>query len=137
MRIVASFFLVLLNLVLLSGCASIAGDKSQPVTIRTTCDGEELSGATCNLINSKGSYVLKTPGTVSVNKSFGDMTIDCKKGDSAGAVAVKSSSSGLTWGNIILGGGIGALVDMKTGAGYNYQNSIVVNMMGSCSVEQE
>jgi len=137
MRVIIGLFLVSLNFALLSGCASIAGDKSQPVTIRTTCDGEELSGATCNLTNSKGSYVLKTPGTVSVNKSFGDMTIDCKKGDAAGAVAVKSSSSGLTWGNILLGGGIGALVDMKTGAGYNYQNSIVVNMMGSCPAEQE
>ena len=123
-------FLIFLAVIFLHGCATIASDRTQPITLKTTCNGEIISDATCELNNSKGSYVVKSPGTIQVNKSFGDMSIVCKKGDASGSVVIKSSSSGMTWANILAGGGIGALVDMKTGAGYNYQNSVLVNLLG-------
>ena len=116
----------------LTGCATIISDKTQPLTVQATCNGESVENATCQLTNSKGVFIVKTPGTVSVHKAWGNMAIDCKKGDARGAITVQSSSTAGTWGNVIAGGIIGAVVDAKTGAGYEYNNSVVVPLQGDC-----
>ena len=41
---------------------------------------------------------------------------------------VKSSTKGMAFGNILLGGFIGAGVDMSTGAAYDYPDILVVDM---------
>ena len=43
-----------------------------------------------------------------------------------GHETIVSKSNGAVWGNIILGGGIGYVVDRNTGAGFDYPNSITV-----------
>jgi hypothetical protein len=136
MKLSKNFTLPLLLLIMLfmTGCASIVSDKIQPLTIQTTCNGESLIGATCELNNSKGNWILTTPGSTTVRKAWGDLSISCKKGGASGVTTLSSSASGSTWGNILVGGGIGAIVDAKTGAGYNYQNSITVRLQGDCPV---
>jgi hypothetical protein len=47
---------------------------------------------------------------------------------------VKSSAEGSTFGNIIIGGGIGALVDAGTGNGYSYPDAFTVDMIGNIAV---
>lgn len=123
---------LVLSSVALTGCATITSDKTQPLTVQTICNGSSVENATCQLTNSKGVFIVQTPGTVSVHKAYGDMAIDCKKGDARGAITVQSSSTTNTWGNVIAGGVIGAVVDAKTGAGYEYSNSIVVPLQGTC-----
>ncbi len=116
----------------LVGCASITSTKLQPIAVSAACDGDEAPGAVCTLTNDKGSWFVKTPGTVTINKSYGDVSVDCKLDDSRGAATYQSKNEGAVWGNIIAGGGIGYIVDANTGAGFSYPPSMAINMTGSC-----
>jgi hypothetical protein len=116
-----------------SGCASITSGKVQPVSVISTCDGEAVTGAQCTMTNDKGSWFVKTPGSVSINKAYGDMAIECKKGDKTKGVATfKSASEGAVWGNVLAGGIIGYAVDAGTGAGFSYPPTMTINMSGDC-----
>lgn len=84
-------------------------------------DGREITDADCELANEYGSYNLRTPGQVTVRRSSGDLNITCKKDGfpSAQARAVSRVNGGM-FGNIIFGGGIGAIIDHSKGTGYSY-----------------
>jgi hypothetical protein len=123
---------ILFVLVFFTGCASITGSKLQPVSVSTTCDLVPVNDASCTLTNDKGSWFVKTPGSVTINKAYGDISVECKKDDMKGSKTFKSSSEGAVWGNIIAGGGIGYLVDANTGAGFAYPNSMTINLAGNC-----
>jgi hypothetical protein len=110
----------------LTGCASITGSKLQPLSVQTVHDGKEVSGVGCTLTNDAGKWFVTSPGSVTVQKSTGDMAVDCAKDDLKGHENVVSKSNGAVWGNIIAGGGIGYIVDRNTGAGFDYPNSITV-----------
>ncbi len=59
------------------------------------------------------------------------MTVICTKaGMEPGLVTVVSEPKGMMFGNILFGGGIGAIVDHSTGAAYEYPTLIQV-MMGA------
>lgn len=114
---------------ILSGCASIAGSSNQPISVQAMKSGAQVSGATCELTNDKGSWYVTTPGSVTVHKAFGDMSIKCQKESIDPALTTaKSSANGLVFGNILFGGLIGLAVDMGTGAGYDYPNVVTVLM---------
>jgi hypothetical protein len=40
------------------------------------------------------------------------------------------------WGNIILGGGIGAIIDHNKGTGYNYPNDLPVKLGKSTTIDK-
>lgn len=116
----------------LIGCASITGTTGQSVSIETLeKSGKSVAGVSCELTNSKGKWFVNTPGTVAIRRSNDDMSILCKKdGLDPGLATVVSDTKGMMWGNILAGGGIGALVDHNTGAAYEYPVLIQI-MMGS------
>jgi hypothetical protein len=120
--------LVLTGLLALTGCASIAGEKMQPVSILTTHDNKEMAGVNCTLSNDVGSWSLTSPATVTVHKSTGDLVVDCRKDAFAGNAVLVSKSNGAVWGNILLGGGVGYIVDRNTGAGFDYPASMTVSL---------
>ena len=126
------FALVALLLPLIFGCASVTGSKEQQTAITATCDGVQVSGATCTVTNDKGSWTTKTPGSVNLTKSYEDISVKCTFADSQGAAVMSSKSNGGVWANILLGGGIGYLVDRNTGAGFNYPTSITVPLGEGC-----
>jgi len=109
-------------LFILGGCASIVSDSSQTMTVRTPNCPE----ATCDLLNSKGSYHIKeTPQTIPVNKSYGDLTVTCSKGKDSMTQKYESSATGSIWGNIFLGGIIGGAIDAGTGKGFEYEDTLI------------
>ena len=112
----------------LTGCASVSGEKFQPVSIQTIHESKEVSGIGCNLSNDAGNWFVVSPGSVMVHKSTGDMIVDCKKGNLSGNSTLVSKSNGAVWGNILLGGGIGYIVDRNTGAGFDYPNTTTIQM---------
>jgi hypothetical protein len=113
----------------LSGCASIVGSSNQPISIQATKAGAQVTGATCELTNDKGSWSVTTPGSVTVHKAYGDMSVKCQKdSDNAALTTAKSSANGLVFGNILFGGIIGLAVDMGTGSGYDYPSIVTVLM---------
>ena len=118
--------IVVLPFSLLVGCSSIISDSSQPFTV----DTGDVKGATCRLSNNSGSFVIgSTPGTVVVDNACGTMQVVCsKEGYQTSSLTVDYSHKGSTAGNIILGGGIGYLVDRGTGAACKYPSSVFVGM---------
>jgi uncharacterized protein YceK len=126
-------FAIVLSATLLTGCASITGSKNQPVSVTATCENEAVEKATCEVTNNKGVAYVTTPGTAFVNKSTGDLTVSCRKDQStANPVIVQSKNNANIWGNILLGGPIGAAVDAGTGAGFDYPPSVNVIFNAPC-----
>jgi hypothetical protein len=115
-----------ISLLAMTGCASVIGSKLQPLSVQTIQDGKEVSGVGCTLTNDAGKWFVTTPGSVTVQKSTGDMAVDCTKDNLRGRENLVSKSNGAVWGNIILGGGIGYIVDRNTGAGFDYPNTVTV-----------
>ncbi len=115
-----------LFVVLTSGCASIVNGQNKPVSVTTG----DVQGATCALQNNKGKwFVSSTPGSVTVRRSYQDLTVDCeKKGYIPTDQKVASKTKGMAFGNLVFGGVIGAGVDMADGAAYDYPNEINLNL---------
>jgi hypothetical protein len=113
-----------------TGCASIVSGTSQPVSVETrSADGTQVTGANCRLNNNKGTWFLTSPGSTSVSRSFEALNVQCdKQGLEPGLATVKSSTKAMAFGNVLLGGPIGAGVDMATGAAFDYPNLIAVTM---------
>jgi hypothetical protein len=124
MVIFSSFFMVLLT-----GCASIVSGTSQAISVETKYKGESVSGANCKLENGKGVFFVTTPGTVTIHKAYADLLVTCEKMDvPEGLARVKSTTKAIAFGNILIGGVIGAGVDAGTGAAYDYPQLISVLM---------
>ena len=115
-----------MSLLAMTGCASVTGSKLQPVSVQTIQENQEVSGVGCTLTNDAGKWYVTTPGSVTIQKSTGDLSVECKKDGVAGRETVVSKSNGAVWGNILLGGGIGYVIDRNTGAGFDYPTSITV-----------
>jgi hypothetical protein len=111
---------------LLTGCASISGERTQPITVQTLFDNKEVAGVGCTLNNDAGSWFVSTPGSVVVHKSTGDLAISCKKEVLTGQQTLISKSNGAVWGNIIAGGVVGYVVDRNTGAGFDYPGTVTI-----------
>jgi hypothetical protein len=90
------------------------------------CHYSILPAAECTLSNGDGTYYVKTPGTVTIDRDYDDLMVGCKKDDYQPVnITVSSSTKGMAFGNILLGGVIGAGVDMGTGAAYDYPSQII------------
>lgn len=115
---------------LTSGCASIVSGTSQSVSVvGKTAELEDIVGARCTLTNNKGEWYATTPGSVVVQRSFGEMAVNCIHGTATGVTQAKSSTKPIAFGNILFGGLIGAGVDMANGAAYEYPTVITVPMI--------
>jgi hypothetical protein len=120
----------LLGALALTGCASVVNDVTHPVRIETvTSAGDAVEGANCALDNDKASQNVTTPVVANVRRSHEDLKIACTKtGLQAGnGVATSRANAGLA-GNILIGGGIGAVVDHTRGTAYTYPQWVRVVM---------
>jgi len=129
---IPSTLLVAVVMVITSGCASITGTTIQSISVQTRAqDGKEVSGSACELTNSKGKWFITSPGSVTVTRSNDDMQVLCNKpGLEPGRASVVSAIKGSMFGNIIFGGGIGAIIDHNNGSAYEYPSFIQI-MMGT------
>lgn len=99
-----------------AGCASIVDGTSQTLSVQTMANGEQVSGAECALNSNKGSWFVKTPGTVTVHRGYDPLNLKCtKEGYQPAIDSVASTTKGMAFGNLLFGGVIGAGVDMSQG----------------------
>ena len=121
-----------------SGCATLTSSEMQTVSLNTkTVDGQAVDKAKCMLRNDRGSWEATSPGTVSVRRSDEDLIVECKKeGVADGILRAISRAAGSMFGNIIFGGGVGAIIDHSKGTGYNYPNDLPVKMGASTTVDR-
>lgn len=119
---------LIISLALLSGCATVMSGTTQSITVVTE---KGVEGANCELTDKKGGkwFVPSTPGTATVRKGDGPMSVVCKKdGYKTATLLVDETVTGATFGNIILGGGIGVFVDIASGAAQHYPDKILLWM---------
>lgn len=115
--------LLLLGCLALSGCATVITSTTQPVRVETfDAAGVEVKDARCELSNPEGTFNVTTPGQIILRKSASDLQARCSAdGQPAEARGVLVSRlGGAIFGNIILGGAIGAVIDHASGSAYSY-----------------
>ena len=124
-------------MVLMTGCASITGTTAQNVSVEArTKDGKAVIGASCELTNSKGKWYVNTPGSVGIRRSNDDLLIICtKEGFEPGRANAVSDTKGSMFGNILLGGGIGAIVDHNNGTAYEYPTLLQIILGAITKIE--
>jgi hypothetical protein len=113
--------------VLLAGCSSVVEGTHQEIAVST-----DPPGANCALMRQgfEIGRVNPTPGTVKIDKTKYDMTVVCDKdGYQQGTVLNKSGAAAATFGNIILGGGIGWAIDSASGADNKYDSPVTVKLV--------
>ena len=117
-----SKILIVLSCVAFTGCASVLNDSTHPMKIETkTAEGTVVTGAECKASNDYGSIAMKSGDTTQIRRSSKDLDITCKNPNNSDASArAISRANGGMWGNIILGGGIGAIIDHNKGTAYTY-----------------
>ena len=113
--------------VCLSGCASIVEGTSQEILVNTN-----PVGATCDFVR-EGNVIAKvanTPGGVTIKKTKHDITLKCtKEGYQEATYLNHSGAAGATFGNIILGGGIGWAIDSASGSDNKYDGVVNVTLV--------
>lgn len=123
----ATSLAVLLAGALVGGCATIVEGGAQTVHIDT-----DPPGARC-VITRGGvavSTIPSTPATVSLFKGSGDLALQCSKPGYLAVDAARSAEfSGTVFGNILLGGLIGAAIDVGSGAAHKYPDEIFVTLV--------
>lgn len=109
--------------VALAGCASITTDSTQLVRVDALDQqGGVVKDARCNLSNEDAIYKAEAGQHVLVKKSGKNLNIRCEspsQDDAAEGTAISRPGPGM-FGNIIFGGGIGAIIDHSSGKAYNY-----------------
>ena len=116
--------------VAMTGCASIMNETTAPIRFETvSTTGAEIKDADCRLENDYGQQNIKTPFTANVRRSSKDLHVVCvKAGETDGrGVAISRANAGLA-GNLIFGGGIGAIIDHTKGTAYTYPQWVRVVM---------
>lgn len=117
--------------VLLTACATVSGSSPyQSISVQTfAADGSEITGVKCDMTNDEGTWFAQTPGSANIHRSNKDLQVICRKaGVDVGTANVVSRTKGNMWGNIILGGGVGAVVDHNNGTAYEYPGLIKIFM---------
>lgn len=110
-----------------AGCSSIIEGTSQELTVNTN-----PSGASCSL-ERQGASIARidpTPGAATIKKTKYDITVKCDKDGYQQATYLNhSGAAGATFGNIILGGGIGWAIDSASGADNKYDTPVNITLV--------
>ena len=125
----------LIAVVSLSACSSIVDGTTQTLTFNSN-----PPGANC-VLNRNGVSIgnVTTPGGIVVEKTKHNIQAVCsKEGYEDSTLFIKSDVAGATFGNIILGGGIGWAIDSASGADnkYNEVNNVFLNKKGEVAAPQ-
>ncbi len=118
--------MLLIPLAFLSACATIVNGGSQTVTVSTT-----PPGAACivDRMGARIGAVPQTPGSLRLDKSKHDLSVTCSKSGFQTAAVTRSSSFGaMTFGNFIVGGPVGFVVDAASGASFEYPSDIRLDL---------
>ena len=110
----------------LAGCSSVVEGTSQTLTFETN-----PAGATC-VLERNGVAIgnVTTPSGIVVQKTKHNILVTCRKeGYQEAKATLKSEVAGATFGNIILGGGIGWAIDSASGADNKYQEITTLTLL--------
>lgn len=123
---IRKFLMVVAMGLLSTACASVIDGTSQEITFYSNPPEAE-----CALERAgKPLSRVVTPGTVTVKKTKHGIKVVCaKEGYHDAHAFLDSKIQDATWGNIILGGGIGWAIDSASGADNKYDKSLTVTLV--------
>ena len=122
-----SVVLVLACAAPLGACSSIIEGTSQEIAVNTN-----PADAECNFIREGRSIgrIPRTPSALTIKKTKHDITIECElAGYQKATYHNKSDAAGATFGNIVLGGGIGWAIDSASGADNKYISPVNITLV--------
>ena len=111
----------------LSACSSVIEGTSQEILVNTN-----PSGANCEFVREGNTIarVTQTPGGATIKKTKHDITLKCSKDGYQEATYLNhSGAAGATFGNIVLGGGIGWAIDSASGADNKYDGVVNITLV--------
>lgn len=119
----------ILVLCALTGCATVTSGKYQPLTVNTTTtDGKVISGADCEFKNSNAVSYGKSGSTLNVRRDNTPLEVKCTTDELSGNESLKNKLNPAVWGNILIGGLFGVIVDASTKASSRYDEMVNVIM---------
>lgn len=92
---------------LLSGCATVVNGTTQKIGVSSTPMGADV------LIDNQ-QHIL-TPASVALDRSQSHSFVFKKEGYQDDSFVITSGTSGWVWGNVLLGGLVGGVVDFASG----------------------
>lgn len=111
----------------LAACSSVIEGTSQEILVNTN-----PAGANCAL-EREGNIIARipqTPGGATIKKTKHDITVRCTKDGFMEATYLNhSGAAGATFGNIVLGGGVGWAIDSASGADNKYDSPVNVTLV--------
>jgi hypothetical protein len=112
----------------LGGCATMTDSTGQLLELHTIAHNREVAGVGCVLANDAGRWFVVAPGRVTIERSAGPLAIDCVRQDVGSSRELVDSrfDTGKLIGNVVLSGGLGYLVDRRSGAGFAYPATLTV-----------
>jgi hypothetical protein len=118
---------LMLALTQLASCANFLHGSGQSMQVSTWCDQRSVQ-ANCTAQNSKGSWSFTTPTAIQVSKDFYNLQISCKTPfHNEVRVTVPSMLNVSTAGNVVLGGVVGAGLDVYSGAAFAYSRDVRIS----------
>ena len=133
MNVKIRIVIALVILPMLGACASIIEGTSQEIEVVTN-----PAGAAYDFIREGRNVarVSKTPSAVTIKKTKHDITIHCElDGYHKATYQNKSGAAGATFGNIILGGGIGWAIDSASGSDNKYTSPVNLTLVPKSASE--
>lgn len=126
-------------IVFAAGCATITGGSNQSMYVQIqNTPGVPATAADCELSNDKGRWLVHAPNDTTIVRSNKPMLVKCTgAGVQPGTVSVESATRAAMFGNILLGGAIGAVIDHNSGAGYEYPGIVTVVFGQTSSLKME
>lgn len=110
-----------------SACSTLTKDSHVPMNLSFS----DNSGGKCDLQNKRESYAVEIPGTENIRRSDDALRYDCKTTDGRPAKGSIPSVVGMGMaGNIIFGGGIGAIVDATNDYHREYPGQFIIPVVG-------
>lgn len=118
----AQWGVILVSIGLASGCATVLNESTQTVRVETlTPAGERVTGAECSAVNNKATVQFRSGMAPMVRRSSKDLVIRCSMpGHQEASAHLESGVNSGMFGNILLGGAVGAIVDHNKGTAYTY-----------------
>ena len=108
----------------LVGCATIMDVTSQNVNL-TTSNGRRTNAT---IYTANGVRQTQIPQTINVQKSKRDIIVKVNNRYNTETTTVPSKMNNWFWGNIILGGFFGSTTDSASGAMWEYDDNVIVQV---------
>ena len=107
---------------MLTGCASIISGTHQDITINSAPQSADVRVESLTLSQNTVTFEGKTPAKTSLARKGSYLVTISMNGYEKAQVSIDNGGmNGWVWGNIVLGGLVGILIDISDGAAMNLQ----------------